>query len=159
MQGNALPDTILFINDYQFSNDETKILLTTYINRIYRHSFEAKYWVYDLRDKTTTPLDKGNQQLATFSPDGKKVAFVKNNNLYYKDLMTNMITQVTEDGSFNQIINGAPDWVYEEEFGFSKAFAWSDDSRSIAYYRFDESMVKEFNMMVYRRIISLGEPV
>ena len=99
------------------------------------------------------PLDEiGNQQLATFSPDGNKVAFVRNNNLYYKDLITNQIVQITNDGAVNQIINGAPDWVYEEEFGFSQGYAWSPDSRKIAYYRFDESQVKEFDMMVYRNL-------
>lgn len=149
LPGNVLPDTIISIYDYEFSKDESKILLTTYVKKIYRHSFEARYWVYDIASQTTTPLYEGRQQLATFSPDGTKVAFVKQNNLYYKDLITGNVVQVTKDGEFNEIINGAPDWVYEEEFGFSKAFAWSPDSRTIGYYRFDESMVRQYEMIVY----------
>jgi dipeptidyl-peptidase 4 len=149
MEGGLLPDTILSVHDYEFCADESKILLTTYIKEIYRHSFEAKYWIYDISRKQAYPIDEGKQQLATFSPDGRKVAYVKNNNLYYRDLSAQMVVQVTRDGAFNEIINGAPDWVYEEEFGFSKAFAWSADSRTIGYYRFDESMVRQFDMMVY----------
>jgi dipeptidyl-peptidase-4 len=149
LDGNALPDTILSIHNYEFCRDDSKILMTTYVKKMYRHSFQAIYWIYDVASKTTSRLYEGRQQLATFSPDGKKIAFVKNNNLYYKDLVTQVVIQVTKDGEFNEIINGAPDWVYEEEFGFSKAFAWSPDSRIIGYYRFDESMVREFDMMVY----------
>lgn len=138
------------INDYEFTKDEKKILLTTDKTSIYRHSFEARYWIYDRLSKTIQPLaDSGKQQLATFSPDGGKVAFVRNNNLYYKDLQTNAVIQITTDGKVNNIINGAPDWVYEEEFGFSKAFCWAADSRKIAFYRFDESQVREFDMTVF----------
>jgi dipeptidyl-peptidase-4 len=146
-------DGITSIHDYAFSTDEKKILLSTNISRIYRHSFEARYWVYDVITGAATPLaDTGKQQLATFSPDGHKVAFVRNNNLYYKDLLDNSIIQVTRDGEMNHIINGAPDWVYEEEFGFSQAYCWSPDSRSLAFYRFDESQVKQYDMTVYNAL-------
>ena len=138
------------VDDYSLSTDENKILLTTNTSPMYRHSFEAGFLVYDLVNKTITPLlDTGKQQLATFSPDGMKVAFVKNNNLFFKDLANDSVFQVTTDGKLNAIINGAPDWVYEEEFGFSQAYCWSPDSRKIAFYRFDESQVKEFDMAVY----------
>ena len=138
------------ISEYEFSNDETKILLTADIEPIYRHSFKASYYIRDCKTKKITPLsENGKQQLATFSPDGKKIAFVRDNNLFIKDLITYKELQITNDGKYNEIINGAPDWVYEEEFSFSKAFAWSPDGEKIAYYKFDETRVKQFNMTVY----------
>jgi dipeptidyl-peptidase 4 len=148
-----LPSAIQSIDGYQFSYNEKKILLTTGTSTIYRHSFEAGYWIYDIQTRTATPLmNEGKQQLATFSPDGLKIAFVKDNNLYYKDLVTGNTVQITSDGERNHVINGAPDWVYEEEFGFSQAYCWSPDSRNIAYYRFDETPVKEFDMVVYNNL-------
>lgn len=141
------------ISDYALSNAENKLLLTAEVTRIYRHSFQASYWICDLQTGKAQPLcDSGKQQLATFSPDGTKIAYVKDNNLFYKNLSDQSITQITTDGRFNRIINGAPDWVYEEEFGFSQAYCWSPDSRSIAFYRFDESRVKEFDMMLYNNL-------
>jgi dipeptidyl-peptidase-4 len=154
-----LPDRpLVTIDNYEFSRDEKKILIATNKTSIYRYSFEARYWIYDRGSKTIRSLaDTGKQQLATLSPDGSKVAFVMGNNLYYKDLMTNSLVQVTTDGKVNSIINGAPDWVYEEEFGFSKAFCWSADSRKIAFYRFDESQVKEFDMTVFNGLYPVTE--
>jgi len=90
--------------------------------------------------------------LAEFSPDGNKVAYVKENNLYYYDLNTKKETQITNDGKINEIINGAPDWVYEEEFSFNKAYQWSPDSKNLAFIRFDESNVKEFNLTMYENL-------
>ena len=143
------PGWVIFSN-YEFCSDEKKILFTTNREQIYRHSFRADYYIWDIEKLTMTQLSEdGRQQLATFSPDGSKVAFVFENNLYYRDLASDRIVQVTGDGKINEIINGAPDWVYEEEFGFSKAFAWSPDSRMLAYYRFYESRVKMFNMTFY----------
>lgn len=140
----------VLITDYAFSNNEKKILLTSQVSKIFRHSFEARYWICEPGKKEIMPLEEsGKQQLATFSPDGLKVAFVKQNNLYYRNLADGSITQITSDGEMNRIINGAPDWVYEEEFGFSQAYCWSPDSRLIAFYRFDESRVREFDMNVY----------
>lgn len=119
-------------SEYQFSDDETKILLYTNRERIYRRSFTADYYVYDRKTNKLTGLsDNGKQQLATFSPDGKKIAFVRKNNIFIKNLIDNTETQITFDGKFNFIINGAPDWVYEEEFEFNKAFAWSPDSKNL----------------------------
>ncbi len=137
-------------NNYEFCSDERLILFTTGREQIYRHSFRADFFIWDTRTRTATPLSGlGKTQLATFSPDGRKVAFVFENNLYFKDLDSNREVQVTTDGKENEIINGAPDWVYEEEFSFNKAFAWSPDSRKLAYYRFDESHVLMFNMTIY----------
>jgi dipeptidyl-peptidase-4 len=138
------------ISEYQFSNDETKLLLTTNSENIYRRSFTANYYVVDLIKKTISSLsENGKQQLATFSPDGNKIAFVRKNDLFIKDLVSGNETQVTQDGKFNSIINGAPDWVYEEEFSFSKAFEWSPDSKYLAYIRFDETNVSMYNMPMY----------
>jgi dipeptidyl-peptidase 4 len=137
-------------NDYEFSADEKLILFTTGIEQIYRYSYRADFFIFNREEKSLTRLSgPGKQQLATFSPDGLKVAFVYENNLYYRDLETGREVQVTGDGKQNEIINGAPDWVYEEEFSFNKAFAWSPDSRRIAWYRFDESHVRMFNMTIY----------
>jgi dipeptidyl-peptidase 4 len=139
------------INDYTFSNDECLILLSTDKERIYRRSFRASYYVYNIAKKEIVPLSPGGkQQLATFSPDGKKVAFVRENNLYITDLSSSVETQITFDGKINSVINGTTDWVYEEEFGFERGFAWSPDSKKLAFYRFDESGVREFSLTMYK---------
>ncbi|MBK8413596.1 MAG: S9 family peptidase [Bacteroidetes bacterium] len=138
------------ISNYQFSADETKLLLETESEPIYRHSTKSNNFVYDMTAKSTIAVSKnGKQQYASFSPDGKSVCFVRDNNLYLVNLSTNQETQITSDGKRNEIINGATDWVYEEEFSFDKGFQWSPDGKSIAYYRFDESAVKEFNLTYY----------
>ena len=146
-----VPDAPLsMFTDYEFSNDETGILLTADIKRIYRHSFTAQYYVWNSVTEELTPLsEKGAQQLATFSPDGERVAFVRENNLFIKNLRFGSESQVTFDGEKNKIINGAPDWVYEEEFGFNKAFWWSPDSKFLAFIRFNETEVPEFTMPMY----------
>jgi len=137
------------IRSYTMSSDESKFLIPTASEQIYRHSSKSKYFVYDTKTGLLDSLSFGKQQLADFSPDGSKVAFVRGNNLFVKDLTSNSETQITSDGEFNKIINGTCDWVYEEEFSFTKAFFWSPDSRKIAYYRFDESRVKEFTLLYY----------
>lgn len=138
------------IQSYTFGPKERNILLMTNKEKIYRHSFVADYYVFNIKKNEIRALSsEGKQQLATFSPDGTKIAFVRQNNLYWVDLQSGKEHQLTKDGEKNKIINGAPDWVYEEEFGFSKAFVWSVDSKKIAYYRFDESHVKQFNMTMY----------
>ena len=138
------------IDDYYFNKDESNILFSTETEPIYRHSFRAKFYLYDTKNKTVKNLStEGKQQLMGFSPDGTKIAFVRKNNLYYLDLNTKKEVAVTSDGEKNKIINGAPDWVYEEEFSFSKAYEWSPNSESIAFLRFDESAVKEYSMPIY----------
>ena len=138
-------------SDYAFSHDETKILFTTNKKSLYRHSFTADYFVWNRTTKEMAPLSaNGSQQLATFSPDGERVAFVRNNNIFIKSLKFGTENQVTKDGKVNEIINGAPDWVYEEEFSFNKAFAWSPDSKFLAFIRFNETDVPMFNIPMYQ---------
>lgn len=134
------------IDSYQFSADENKMLIASGTEQIYRHSTRENYFVYDRKTKALIPITTGEKQMhATFSPDGTKVGFVRGNNIFIKDLVSGKETQVTADGKQNNIINGATDWVHEEEFSFSLAYFWSPDSKKIAYYKFDESKVKEFS--------------
>lgn len=138
------------IQGYEFNNDESKVLVYTNRQDIYRRSFTAEYHVINLKQNTISSLsENGRQQLATFSPQGEKIAFVRKNNIFISDLISNEEIQVTNDGEFNKIINGAPDWVYEEEFEFNKAFEWSPDGQKIAFIKFDESRVKEFHMTMF----------
>jgi dipeptidyl-peptidase-4 len=138
------------VSDYTFSSDESQALLKTGVESIYRHSTREWNYVYDFNSGNVEKLFEGSKQMhATFSPDGSKIAFVSENDLYYKDLATGRLTRVTHDGKANEIINGSCDWVYEEEFSFTQAFAWSPDGRHIAYYRFDERDVREFSMTYY----------
>ncbi len=142
--------TISSFSDYQFSDDESKIMLTTDIRSVYRHSFTAEYYIWNRVTREFSKLsDKGAQQVATFSPDGTRVAYVRQNNIFVKSLKFGSTHQVTTDGKFNEIINGIPDWVYEEEFGYNKAFWWSPDSKFIGFVRFDEREVPEFTMPMY----------
>jgi dipeptidyl-peptidase-4 len=138
------------VSDYHFNADESKILLLTNREDIYRHSFFADYYIYDTADKSVEPLsEKGSQQVASFSPDGEKVAFVRNNNIFIKFLESGEEKQITQDGEYNKIINGIPDWVYEEEFGYNQAYTWMPNSKSLAFVKFDESEVPMFGMPIY----------
>ncbi|WP_421918713.1 S9 family peptidase [Marinifilum sp.] len=145
---SEMKDTELkYISEYEFSSDEKRILLTTKQERIYRRSFTADYYVFSFKNKELVPLSKnGRQRLATFSPNGNRIAFVRDNNLFIHNVLFGSEIRITKDGEFNKIQNGTPDWVYEEEFEFNKAFAWSPDSKFLAYMKFDESEVKMFNM-------------
>ncbi|HDS07691.1 MAG TPA: S9 family peptidase [Bacteroides sp.] len=143
-------DRIDRFSGYSFDESEEKILIETNRERIYRRSYYADYWVYDRKEKTLRPVSEtGRQQLGTISPDGSQVAFVRDNNLYVKDMNETEEMQITFDGEKNKIINGAPDWVYEEEFGFAQGFYWSPDGKKIAFYRFDEQRVREFHMTIF----------
>jgi dipeptidyl-peptidase-4 len=142
--------TIKRIDSYQFSSDEKKLLLASNRINIYRHSYSAEFFVFDRESKKLASLSSGRQQLADFSPAGDQVCFFRDNNLFIKDLISNKEKQFTFDGEYNHIINGAPDWVYEEEFAFWKGFQWSPDGKRIAFMRFDESRVKQFNMTVFK---------
>ena len=140
----------LIIDGYSFSADEKKILISSQSEQIYRHSSKAFNQVYDLKTKKITAVSNlGKQMYASFSADGNKVAFVRDNNIFITDLTNGTETQVTTDGERNKIINGANDWVYEEEFSFSICFFWSPKGDKIAYYKFDESKVKEYDMTEY----------
>ena len=135
---------------YEFSQDEHKILLSSGFEPLYRHSGVSNYYVYDVLEKTFTKISRnGKQRLTTLSPDGTKVAFVRDNNLYWMDLATLEEHAITTDGKVNEVINGTTDWVYEEEFAITQGFQWSPDSKNIAYLRFDESKVKEYNMQMW----------
>lgn len=138
------------IADYHFNADETKILIETEKEPIYRHSYTAEYFVFDIEKKKLIPLSKnGRQQVASFSPSGDKVAFVRKNNIFIKDLKSGKETQVTDDGEFNKILNGIPDWVYEEEFGFNKAYIWLPDGENLAYIKFDETEVPTYSITMF----------
>ena len=138
------------MEDYEFSQDEQKILLSRGFEPIYRHSGVSDYYLYDVKEMTFTQLSvNGKQRLTTLSPDGTKVAFVRDNNLYWMDLASLEEHAITTDGRLNEIIYGTTDWVYEEEFSITNGFQWSPDSKKIAYYRFDESKVKEYNMQMW----------
>jgi dipeptidyl-peptidase-4 len=138
--------------DYSFSTNEQKILLPTETESIYRHSTRSKYYIYDRATKTARALSEGKQRLAQFSPDASKVAFVRENNIFIKDLISDSETQVTTDGEINKIINGATDWVYEEEFAFDNGFRWNASGTKIAYYRFNEESVPEFSMDLFSEL-------
>ncbi|NMM47401.1 S9 family peptidase [Marinigracilibium pacificum] len=140
----------LNFESYSFSADESKLLLQANRESIYRRSYKAEYYLYDRETKALIPLEEGEKiSYATYSPDGNKVAYVKENNLYIYDIASKSTTPITNDGEFNKLIHGAADWVYEEEFGFAKAFKWSSDSKSIAFLSFDEEDVKEYNMQIW----------
>lgn len=139
------------IDDYAFSADESKILFSNESEAIYRYSAKAKYYIFDTKTLSyQTLFDQAKQRYATFSPQGDKVAFESANNLYFKDLSNEKITQITNDGKINEIINGASDWVYEEEFTLVKGFEWSPDGQKIAYFRFDEKAVPEFTLEYFK---------
>ncbi len=143
------------IDEYQFSPDESKVLIATETEKIYRHSTREIYYIFDLKTKKLSKLTDDKVRYATFSPDGQNIAYVKKNNLFVANIAPEtsrssiMTRNITSDGVFNKIINGATDWVYEEEFAFDKAFFWSPDGKKIAFYRFDETEVKQFSMDVY----------
>ncbi len=134
---------------FQFNANETEAILSTETEQIYRHSSASRAYVLNLSSAKITPIASQKIRYATFSPSGQALAYVYENNLYIKDLKKNKIKKVTNDGKRNQIINGAVDWVYEEEFSMSKGYEWNEDGSAIAFYRFDESKVKEFSMTLY----------
>ena len=141
------------IDGYSFSGDEKKVMIETDSEPIYRYSYYAHNYVYDRATKKLVPLSdatKAKQRLATFSPDGGRAAFVRDNDLYVVDLATMQETRVTNDGAWNKVLNGATDWVYEEEFTLVQGYAWSPKGDKLIYLRSDESAVKEFDLTYYR---------
>ncbi|MFA9389106.1 MAG: S9 family peptidase [Prolixibacteraceae bacterium] len=139
------------ITAYTFSKDEQRILLETRKKKIYRHSYIAEYYVWDTyTEKLYEVSEYGPQQIASFSPDGERIAFVRNNNIFIKTLRFGTEQQITFDGEKNTIINGIPDWVYEEEFSYNKAFEWSPDSKQVAFVKFNESEVPEYSFPLYK---------
>ena len=144
---SATSISVPFFNYYSFSKDENKLLLETETEPIYRRSKRAKYFVYDRTTKKSTLLFGSKVQEPKFSPDGSKVAFVFERNVYVKDLAADTIDQITSDGS-EHIINGLTDWVYEEEFGFVRAFDWNADGTALVFMQFDETLVPTYSMDV-----------
>ena len=144
--------TIKHFDDYIMSPNESLILIQTDTKPIYRHSFTANYYIFNVKNNKMEPLSTGGpQQVPLFSPDGNQIAFVRNNNIYLvKLLFNNSESQITTDGKYNEVLNGIPDWVYEEEFGFNRAFDFSADSKMIAYIRFDESKVPMYSFPLYK---------
>ncbi len=138
------------IDSYGFSADEKQMLIANNTKPIFRHSFTADYFLFDIATKQLTKLFEQVQE-PTFSPDGKRIAFAKDNNLYIYDIASKTTEQITTDGKKNSIINGITDWVYEEEFAFVRAFDWSADGSRLAYIRFDESAVPEFSMSMFHK--------
>lgn len=152
------PDSISAIDHYTFSKDEQKLLIFTEKEPIYRRSALYKVYIYNIRSGNLQPVDNDKVLHATFNPAGDKVAFVKNNNLYIDDLQSGILSAVTTDGAANHIINGNCDWVYEEEFEFTRAYEWSPDGKYIAYYRFDESQVPEYTLFFYNDTNAYPQP-
>lgn len=135
---------------YKFSDDERKILLSVNSESIYRHSTREDYYLFERdNNKLSKVTNNGKAMYGTFSPDGSMLAYVRDNNLYVWDTKSKVEKAITTDGVKNKIINGATDWVYEEEFSMDVAFEWSADGKNISYYQFDESEVKEFNLTTY----------
>ncbi|MCL9809319.1 S9 family peptidase [Flavobacterium luminosum] len=139
------------IDSYTFSKDEKKILIANNSDQIFRHSFVADYFIYDTTSKSLTKLADYKVQEPTFSPDGSKIAYAYQNNMYVYDLTSKVHTPITSDGKKNAIINGVTDWVYEEEFSFVRAYDWNVGSDKIAFIRFDETEVPEFSMDMYNQ--------
>ena len=139
------------IDGYQFNNSEDKLIITTSSKSIYRRSYTAIHYLYDFSTNSLEALSEkySPQTQVEYSPNGKQISFVYNNNLYLKNLQTKVIVQITNDGLLNKIINGTTDWVYEEEFAITKGYYWSPNSENIAFLKFDESKVKEVNMPIY----------
>jgi len=142
-------EAIKTFSNYTFSQDESKIILATEVESIFRRSTLGVYYVYDTKTERLIKIADEKIQEPTLSPNGTKVAYGRNNNLYIKDLENNQTTQITVDGEKNKIINGITDWVYEEEFAFVRAFEWNADGMHLAFIRFDETEVPEFSMDMY----------
>lgn len=146
------PKTLKSIDGYIMSPDERRILLRTQTKAIYRRSYTAVYYIYDVENKKFEALsDGGPQQMPVFSPDGNVIAFVRDNNLFLvKLLFGNAESQVTKDGKFNEVINGLPDWVNEEEFSTNRSFDFSSDSQMLAWIRYDESKVPIYSIQEFK---------
>ena len=135
---------------FQFSPNEQKILLYTNVVPIYRNSFKADYYIFEIRHNKLTKLsDEGGEEIATFSPNGRMVAYVKDNNAYVAKLDYGTNIAITSDGEKNKIINAVPDWVYQEEFGLINSFSWSPDNLMLAFIRWDETKVPLYSMQLY----------
>ena len=149
---NTMGKKIDGFDDYILSPDGKRMLIQTQTKRIYRRSFTAVFYIYNIASrKLETLSDGGPQQVPTWSEDGMQVAFVREGNIYLvKLLYDNAEVQVTKDGKFNEVINGLPDWVNEEEFGFNSALTFNADGTMLCWLRFDESKVKTYSLQMYK---------
>ena len=140
------------VTDFMVSPDGRRMLIETGRRSVYRHSYTANFYIFDIRNNRVVPLsDNGPQQTPLFSPDGQQIAFVRDNNIFLvKLLYDNAEVQVTKDGKRNEVINGIPDWVNEEEFGFSRAMVFSADSKQLVWIRYDESQVPQYSMPLFK---------
>ena len=143
-------DSLKF-DGYKFNSNEEKLLLKVNTESIYRYSDKSFIYAFDIKSKELIKISDEKISLADFSPNGKMVSYVFDNNLYIYELSSGKTTKCTTDGVRNKIINGATDWVYEEEFAIVKGYEWSHDSKFLAYYKFDESNVKEFSMDLFNQ--------
>ena len=136
---------------YEISDNGRKILLWNNVNKIYRHSFTADYYVYDTMRSTLAKVsENGPQRNATMSHDGRLVAYTRDNNVYVSNIDYKTDIAVTKDGVVNQVINGSPDWAYEEEFSVTNTMRWSSDDSVLAFMRFDETKVPTYTFDDYR---------
>ena len=136
-------------SSFDISENEKKIILATEVEPIFRRSRRGVYFIYDVETKEVQKISENRIQQPRLSPDNNQVAYVFENNIYVKDLVSGELSQITHDGVVNEIINGHTDWVYEEEFSIVRAFDWSRDGKRLAFLRFDERQVPEFSMDVY----------
>ena len=142
---------------FEFSPNEQKILLYTNSVPIYRYSFKADYYVYEINHNKLTKLSEdGGEEIATFSPNGRMVAYVKDNNAYVAKLDYGTNIAITSDGEKNKIINAIPDWVYQEEFGLLNSFAWSPDNLILSFIRWDETDVPLYSMQLFENTSNTG---
>ena len=148
---NTHGENIKQLDGYTLSPDGKRMLIQTNTHKIYRRSFTADYYIYTIQSRKLEKLSTGGpQQIPTWSPDGNQIAFVRNNNIFLvKLLYDNAESQITKDGKFNEIINGVPDWVYEEEFSTNRSLCFTADSRMLCWIKYDEKKVKEYSLQLF----------
>lgn len=148
---NTHGESIKQLDGYMLSPDGKRMLIQTNTHKIYRRSFTADYYIYTIQSRKLEKLSTGGpQQIPTWSPDGNQIAFVRDNNIFLvKLLYDNAESQITKDGKFNEIINGVPDWVYEEEFSTNRSLCFTADSRILCWIKYDERKVKEYSLQLF----------
>ncbi len=148
---NTHGESIKQLEGYTLSPDGKRMLIQTNTHKIYRRSFTADYYIYTIQSRKLEKLSIGGpQQIPTWSPDGNQIAFVRDNNIFLvKLLYDNAESQITKDGKFNEIINGVPDWVYEEEFSTNRSLCFTADSRMLCWIKYDERKVKEYSLQLF----------